>query len=240
MTPDISFAAATAAGFVSFLSPCVLPLVPGYLSFVSGLSLAQLQAAEGRAVRRALIGAGWFVLGFSTVFILLGASATVLGQLILQRLTGFRWAAGIVIIAFGVHLTGLVRLPFLNTDAHLTVRRRPLTWIGAYGVGAAFGFGWTPCIGPILASILAVASAQETIGRGMLLLAAYSAGLGVPFLLAAAAVGAFLRVVGRARPILRWVEIGSGILLIVIGWLILTDRLAGLARYAGVLNRFAL
>lgn len=237
---DVSLTAAAVAGAVSFLSPCVLPLVPGYLSFVSGLSLAQLQAAEGQAVRRALISAAWFVLGFSTVFIVLGASATALGQLALQRLAWFRWAAGILIIAFGVHLTGLIRLPFLNTDAHLAVRRRPLTWIGAYGVGAAFGFGWTPCIGPILASILAVASVQDTIGRGMLLLAAYSAGLGIPFLLAAAAVGAFLRFAGRARPILRWMEIASGVLLIAIGWLILTDRLAGLARYADVFNRFAL
>ncbi|MBI4227630.1 MAG: cytochrome c biogenesis protein CcdA [Candidatus Omnitrophica bacterium] len=237
---DISVAAAAAAGLVSFLSPCVLPLVPGYLSFVSGLSLTQLQAAEGPAVRRALAGAAWFVLGFSTVFMVLGASATALGQLVLQRLAWFRGAAGLLIILFGVHLTGLIRLPFLNAEAHVTVRRRPLTWIGAYAVGAAFGFGWTPCIGPILASILAVASAQATIGRGVLLLAVYSAGLGIPFLLAAAAVGGFLRVFGRFKGYLRWVEVASGLLLIAIGLLVMTDRLTGLVKYFGFFNQFAL
>ncbi len=237
---DVSLAAAAAAGVVSFLSPCVLPLVPGYLSFVSGLSLGQLQAAEPRQVRRTVISAAWFVLGFSTVFIALGASATVLGQLLLQQLALFKRLAGGLIVLFGLHLTGLVRLPFLNADAHWSVRQRPLTWLGTYGVGAAFGFGWTPCIGPILASILAVASVQETVARGMLLLAAYSAGLGLPFLAAAVAVGGFLRAFGRFKQYLRWVEIGSGVLLLAIGLLVMTDRLTGLVKYFGFLNRFAL
>ena len=237
---DVSLAAAAAAGLVSFLSPCVLPLVPGYLSFVSGLSLGQLQAADARQVRRAIVGAAWFVLGFSTVFIALGASATALGQLLLDQLAFFKRLAGGLIVLFGLHLTGLVRLPFLNADAHWSVRRRPLTWLGAYGVGAAFGFGWTPCIGPILASILAVASVQETITRGMLLLAAYSAGLGFPFLLAAAAVGGFLRAFGRFKRYLRWVEVASGLLLIAIGLLVMSDRLTGLVKYFGFFNRFAL
>lgn len=237
---DISLAAAGAAGFVSFLSPCVLPLVPGYLSFVSGLSLGQLQAAEPQQVRRAVVSAAWFVLGFSLVFIALGASATAVGRLLLQQLALFKRLAGGLIVLFGLHLTGLVRLPFLNAEAHLAVRQRPLSWLGACGVGAAFGFGWTPCIGPILASILAVASTQATIGRGMLLLAAYSAGLGLPFLLAAAAVGGFLRAFGRFKQYLRWVEVGSGMLLIAIGVLVMADRLAGLVRYFGWLNRFAL
>lgn len=237
---DVSLAAAAVAGVVSFLSPCVLPLVPGYVSFVSGLSVQELQTADARQARRAVLAALWFVLGFSTIFILLGASATVLGQLLLQQLTIFKRIAGALIILFGLHLTGLVRLPFLNVDKHLTVTARPLTWLGAYGVGAAFGFGWTPCIGPILASILAVASVQETIGQGVLLLAVYSAGLGVPFLLTAAAVGAFLRRFQQAKRYLHVVEVASGILLIVIGLLVMTDRLTGLVRYVGFLNRFAL
>jgi len=232
--------AAAVAGLVSFLSPCVLPLVPGYVSFVSGLSLQDLQAADARQLRRAVLGALWFVLGFSTIFILLGASATALGQLLVQQLDLFKRIAGGFIIVLGLHLTGLIRLPFLNYDRHLQVKTRPLTWLGAYGVGAAFGFGWTPCIGPILAGILAVASVQETIGQGMLLLAVYSAGLGLPFLLTGAAVGAFLRAFSRAKPYLHGVEIASGVLLIVIGLLIMTDRLTVLAKYAGFLNRFAL
>ena len=237
---DISLVAAATAGVVSFLSPCVLPLVPGYISFVSGASLQELQSADARQVRRALVGSLWFVLGFSTIFILLGASATALGQLLLQRLELFKRIAGVLIILFGVHLTGLIRLPFLNYDKHLQVKARPLTWIGAYGVGAAFGFGWTPCIGPILASILAVASVQETIGKGMLLLAVYSAGLGIPFLLTGAAVGAFLRTFSRAKRYLHGIEVASGVLLIVIGILLVTNRLNALAGSLGFLNQFAL
>lgn len=240
MATDVSLVAAAVAGLVSFLSPCVLPLVPGYISFVSGISLQELQTAGARQIRRAVLGALWFVLGFSTIFILLGASATVLGQLLLQRLALFKRIAGLIIVLFGIHLIGIIRLPFLNYDRHLQVRQRPLTWVGAYGVGAAFGFGWTPCIGPILASILAVASVQETIGQGMWLLAVYSAGLGLPFLLTGAAVGAALRLFGRAKQYLHWVEVASGVLLVVIGLLVLTDRLAILAKYFGFFNRFAL
>lgn len=237
---DVSWIAAAVAGLVSFLSPCVLPLVPGYLSFISGASLQELQAGGGAQVRRTLVSALWFVLGFSTVFILLGASATVLGQLLLQQLEVFKRVAGALIIVFGIHLTGLIRIPWLNYDKHLQVKSRPLTWVGAYGVGAAFGFGWTPCIGPILAAILAVASVQETVAQGMGLLAVYSAGLGIPFLLTAAAVGAFLRMFSRAKQYLRWVEVFGGVLLIVIGILIMTDRLGALAGYFSALNKFAL
>ncbi len=237
---DVSLAAAAAAGVVSFLSPCVLPLVPGYISFVSGASLQELQSADARQVRRALVGSFWFVLGFSTIFILLGASATILGQLLLQRLELFKRLAGALIIVFGLHLTGLVKLPFLNYDKHLQVKARPLTWLGAYGVGAAFGFGWTPCIGPILASILAVASVQQTIGKGMLLLAVYSAGLGIPFLLTGAAVGAFLRMFSCAKQYLHAIEVASGVLLIVIGILMILNRLTAVVGTLGFLNRFAL
>ena len=237
---DVSLAAAAAAGVVSFLSPCVLPLVPGYISFVSGASLQELQSADARQVRRALVGSLWFVLGFSTIFILLGASATILGQLLLQRLELFKRFAGALIILFGLHLTGLVKLPFLNYDKHLQVKARPLTWLGAYGVGAAFGFGWTPCIGPILAGILALASTQETIGQGMLLLAAYSFGLGLPFLATSLGVQAFLRFFSRFRRYLRVVEVASGILLLLVGFLIMTNRLTLLSRTLTFFNQFSL
>ena len=227
------------AGALTFLSPCVLPLIPSYISYITGASMDELQS--GRRIKRATaLHSLLFIFGFSLIFILLGASATAVGQILLQRLESFKRAAGVLIILLGVHLTGWVKLPFLNYAKHLTVKRRPLTWLGAYGVGAAFGFGWTPCIGPILASILAVASTQETIGQGMLLLAAYSAGLGIPFLLAAAAVGTFLRTFARAKQYLHGLEIASGLVLIAVGILMVTDRLTMLVRYFTFLNRFAL
>lgn len=242
MTSGLNLATAFVAGLASFLSPCVLPLIPGYICFISGLSLQDLNTAgpDKAAARRAFIGSVWFVLGFSVVFIALGASATALGTLLLRKLTLLRWVAGAVIIVFGIHLTGLFRIPFLQFEKKIEVRKRPLTQAGAFLVGAAFAFGWTPCIGPILAGILALASTQETIGKGMLLLAAYSAGLGIPFLAASLGVASFLRLFARFRKYLRAVEIFSGILLLVIGVLILTDRLSVLARCFQGFNRFAL
>lgn len=231
-------------GLVSFLSPCVLPLVPGYISFISGLSLQELQeqgAAGLRGViRRAFVSSCWFVLGFTLVFVVLGASATVLGGLLLSRISALRVAAGAVIVLFGLHLIGIFRIPFLQYEKKLEVRARPLNAVGAVVVGAAFAFGWTPCIGPILAGILALASTQETVGQGMLLLTAYSLGLGIPFLATSLGVQAFFRFLGRFRRYLRVVEIASGVLLLAIGVLILTDRLALLSRYLTFFNRFAL
>ena len=241
MTSNTNLITAALAGLVSFLSPCVLPLIPGYISFISGLSLQDLQAsADGRALRRAFLSSIWFVLGFSLVFILLGASATALGQLFLQRLTLLKQIAGVVIIIFGLHLTGIFRIPFLQVEKKLEIRKKPLTLLGAFLVGTAFAFGWTPCIGPILAGILALASTQETILQGMLLLGVYSLGLGIPFLATSLGVGAFWKFFSRFRRYLRGVEIFSGILLVVIGILILTDRLTALAGSLSFFNRFSL
>ena len=223
----LNFATAFLAGLVSFLSPCVLPLIPGYISFISGISLPDLQSPEGakRATRRAFLSSCWFVLGFSLVFIALGASATALGTLLLQKLSALRVIAGAIIIIFGLHLIGVFRIPFLQYENKFEVRQRPLTAIGALLVGAAFAFGWTPCIGPILAGILSLASTQETIGQGMLLLAAYSLGLGLPFLAASLGVQAFFRFFSKFKRYLRVVEILSGILLLAVGVLIATNRL---------------
>ena len=242
MISNINLVSAVAAGVVSFLSPCVLPLIPGYISFISGVSLQDLQTAEGfgATVRRAFVSSCWFVLGFSLVFIALGASATVLGGLLLPRLWALRIIAGGVIILFGFHLIGIFRIPFLQYEKRLDVRKRPLTAAGALVVGAAFGFGWTPCIGPILAGILALASTQETIGQGMLLLTAYSLGLGLPFLATSLGVQAFFRFFRRFRIYLRVVEVASGFLLLGIGVLIVTNRLSLLSRYLAFFNRFAL
>jgi cytochrome c-type biogenesis protein len=242
VTSNLNLLTALLAGLVSFLSPCVLPLIPGYISFISGLSLQELRTPEAasQATRRAFLSSVWFVLGFSVVFVALGASATVLGSLLLPRLGALRIVAGAIIIIFGLHLTGIFRIPFLQYEKKVEVRQRPLTAVGAFLVGAAFAFGWTPCIGPILAGILALASTQETIGQGMLLLAAYSLGLGVPFLAASLGVQAFLRFFGRFKGYLRAVEIASGLLLIGVGVLIMADRLTLLSRYLTFFKRFAL
>ena len=242
MTNSLNLFTAVLAGLVSFLSPCVLPLIPGYISFISGLSLQELRTtgASSQATRRAFLSSIWFVLGFSVIFIALGASATALGSLLLPRLGALRIVSGVVIVIFGLHLTGVFRIPFLQYEKKVEVRQRPLTEAGVFLVGAAFAFGWTPCIGPILAGILALASTQETIGQGMLLLAAYSLGLGLPFLAASLGVQAFLRFFGRFKGYLRAVEIASGLLLLVVGGLIMTDRLTLLSRYLTFFNRFAL
>ena len=242
MTSNLNLLTAFLAGLVSFLSPCVLPLIPGYISFISGLSLQELRTPQetSQATRRAFLSSVWFVLGFSAVFIALGASATALGGLLLPRLAALRIIAGILIVIFGLHLTGLFRIPFLQVEKKVEVRQRPLTALGAFLVGAAFAFGWTPCIGPILAGILALASTQETVPQGMLLLASYSLGLGLPFLAASLGVQAFLRFFGRFKTYLRAVEIASGLLLIGVGLLIMADRLTLLSRYLTFFNRFSL
>lgn len=238
---SLNLVTAFVAGLVSFLSPCVLPLIPGYISFISGVSLEDLRSetAGQETFHRAFWRSVWFVLGFSAVFIALGASATVLGALLLQKLSVLQAAAGVVIMVFGLHLMGIFRIPFLQYEKKLEVRKRPLTAVGAAVVGAAFAFGWTPCIGPILAGILALASTQETVGQGMVLLTAYSAGLGIPFLAASLGVQTFLRFFSKFRRYLRAVEIASGVLLLTIGFLILTGRLDLLARHLGFFNRFA-
>ena len=238
---NVNLLTAVIGGLVSFLSPCVLPLIPGYISFISGLSLQELQGAGDRNLtRRAFVSSCWFVLGFTLVFVALGASATALGSLLLTRLSALRVVAGAIIIVLGLHLIGIFRIPFLQYEKKVEVRARPMNAVGVVVVGAAFAFGWTPCIGPILAGILALASTQETVGQGMLLLTAYSLGLGIPFLATSLGVQAFFRFLGRFRRWLRAVEIASGVLLLAIGVLILTDRLALLSRYLTFFNRFAL
>ncbi|MBI3318215.1 MAG: cytochrome c biogenesis protein CcdA [Candidatus Omnitrophica bacterium] len=242
MGDNLNLLTAAAAGVVSFLSPCVLPLIPGYISFVSGISLGDLKE-EGVSRQRSLrpfLSSLWFVLGFTVVFVALGASATALGQLFLQKLALLQKAAGGVIVLFGLHLIGVLRIPFLQAEKKLEVRRRPLTGLGAFLVGAAFAFGWTPCIGPILAGILALASTQETLRQGMGLLTAYSLGLGVPFLLTSLGIQRFLKLFARFRRYLRAVEVASGLLLVAIGLLIFTDRLTALSQVLTFFNRFAL
>ena len=233
MASTVSLAAAFLAGLVSFISPCVLPIVPGYLSFISGVNVTQFK--EGGAprdlVRRIVLTSLAFVLGFSTVFVALGAAATYVGSLLQEHKRLLGMVGGIVIIILGLHTAGLFRIDWLLAEKRASVKSRPLGLLGAYVVGLAFAFGWTPCIGPILGAILLYASQQETVGEGIVLLAAYSAGLGIPFLVSALAVNWFFKAFSRLRTSMRAVELASGALLVGVGLLLVTDRLTVLAQY---------
>src|SRR6185295_7629299 len=234
MTDSVSLFAAILAGFVSFISPCVLPIVPGYLSFISGANMAQLnagdQAPPGLA-RRVAITSLFFVLGFSTVFITLGAAATYIGYFLQQYKRQLGMVGGVVIILLGLHTAGILPIKWLLYEKRAEVKTRPLGLIGAYVVGLAFAFGWTPCIGPILGAILLYASQQATVSEGVLLLMAYSAGLGIPFVLSGLAINGFFAAFGRIRRHMKVVEYVSGALLVGVGLLLVTDRLAVLAQY---------
>jgi len=229
---DVTSVVAFSAGVFSFLSPCVLPLVPSYLSFVAGMSLQGLQGEKTAKVRRVIfLNAVLFILGFSAVFIALGASFSLLGQLLLGSIDLVRKAGGILIILFGLFIAGILKLPFLMRERRVQLQERPSGYFGAVLVGAAFGAGWIPCVGPILGSILTLAGTSETAGRGVVLLSAYSLGLGVPFLLSALALNGFTRFFQRFRPYMRLVEVGAGFLLVLIGVLLFTGYLTLLNSY---------
>ncbi len=217
------------AGLASFLSPCVLPLVPPYLGFLGGSSIdAMSRGGDGfdsTARRRLLLASGAFVLGFTTVFVALGASASLLGQLLLQWRGVLGIAAGAVIVLFGLHFLGWLRIPLLYREARYHSRTEPASLLGAYVVGLAFAFGWTPCIGPILSAVITVAGSTASLTRGIGLLFTYSLGLGIPFLLAALAIGPFLSFMQRFKRHLGTVEKVMGAALVLTGLLMLTGSL---------------
>jgi cytochrome c-type biogenesis protein len=238
--------AAFAAGMLSFLSPCVMPLMPAYLSLISGLSVEEMQdlSDDGALRRRVMTACLGFVAGFSTVFILLGASATWVGRTLRTWHTeilgvefGVAQIAGVVIIIMGLHIAGLLPVHALYRDSRIQVGTRKRSLIGTYLVGAAFAFGWSPCVGPILSGILTVAASRETVLQGIGLLAVYSAGLAVPFLLAGWSIEYFFRVFERVKRHFRTLEVVSGGLLVAIGVLVLTDQLTRLNNYFVFLNR---
>jgi cytochrome c-type biogenesis protein len=238
---ELSIPIAFVAGVVSFLSPCVLPLVPGYISMLSGESIETLKAEESAQVLRRIISNSLaFVAGFSTVFVALGASATTVGNFLREQHSIFNIIAGVVIIVFGIHLTGLIKIPFLYREAHVNTSGPKGGLVGAFVLGFAFAFGWTPCIGPILAAILALAATRENLYQGMFLLGIYSAGLAIPFLATSIGLGQFLKFYGRFRKHLQIVEVASGVLLIGIGVLIAFHKFTVLSGYLTFLNRFSL
>jgi cytochrome c-type biogenesis protein len=234
---NTSLLAAFGAGLLSFLSPCILPLIPAYLSFLSGMSLSEMRGEESGAKPSAkvLTNALFFVLGFSLVFIALGASATALGRVLMAELGMLRKVAGVLVIVLGLIVLGLFRVGFLDRERRYHQTTKSFGLLGSALVGMAFAFGWTPCIGPILAAILFVASTKETVAQGVGLLGVYSAGLAIPFLLAALAVDRFLRVSTWFKRHFQAVKVASGLLLIALGVLMLTDDLT---RITGFLMRF--
>jgi cytochrome c-type biogenesis protein len=232
--------AAFIAGILSFLSPCVLPLVPGYVSLISGTGIETLQEADAPLLRRVMLNSLMFICGFSLVFIGLGAVATSVGQALHQYHDIFAKIAGVVLFIFGLHLTGLFKINALYADKRMHSVKGSASPIGSFAVGFAFAFGWTPCIGPILSLILVMAGSQDTVLKGILLLAVYSAGLAVPFLLTSIGVNKFLAFYSRFRRHLHTVEVISGVLLIVFGALIALGRFSILSGYLGFLNRFSL
>ncbi len=213
-------------GLLSFLSPCVLPLVPSYLGFLTGMTLEEMEDKRHWAVLHALA----FIAGFSLVFIALGAGATALGSTLLYHKQTLARVGGVVIILFGIYATGIVHFGFMERERKVHLDRKPMGFFGSLFVGMAFAFGWTPCLGPILAGILALAGVGGDLSRGMLLLAAYSAGLAVPFLIAAVAVDKFRDWFQRFRRWLPWVQRASGILLILVGLLLVTGEFTRLAQ----------
>jgi cytochrome c-type biogenesis protein len=232
---EVSYAAALGAGALSFLSPCVLPLVPAYVCYVAGTTLDRLTASEmvdPALARRVLWTSLAFVLGFSTVFVALGASASAINRLLFEHLDLIAKIAGAVIVLFGLQFMGLFRIGFLNREARFdTGASAPPGLLGAYIVGLAFAFGWTPCVGPILATILTLAASQDSVGYGTSLLATYAAGLGIPFVLAALGIRSFLEVMKRLRPHMRKIEFGAGLLLVATGVLVFTNSLQALSGY---------
>ena len=238
---QIFFLYAFGAGIISFLSPCVLPLVPGYLSMVSGLSLDQLKgSADTKLTRTVLKNSVMFIIGFSITFIVLGASATWLGTLLRAYGRYLNYIAGLVIIVFGLHMIGILKINALYQDKRFNNVEKPRGAWGALVLGLAFAFGWTPCLGPVLATILGLASTKETVGQGIGLLAVYSAGLGVPFVLTSLGFNKFLTFYSRFKRHFHTVEVVSGALVIIIGLLIFTDSMTRLNPYLSFLNRFAL
>jgi cytochrome c-type biogenesis protein len=246
MEENVTLLAAFGAGLLSFISPCVLPLIPGYLSYISGLSLDEMRgtatvapgggvavavAPSAAARRQVILSSLAFILGFSIVFVSLGAAASAIGQFVIQQQAIFSRIAGAIIIIFGLHTMGVLRIEWLYQEKRVHTNRKPAGFIGAMLIGIAFAFGWTPCIGPILAGILAVAGTQETVGQGVRLLAVYSLGLGVPFLATALMINRFFTAMGKIRRHYHTIELVSGALLVVIGILIFTNKFTIIAQW---------
>ena len=225
-TETVSFPAAFLAGLLSFLSPCVLPLIPAYFTFITGFSLEELTKDDSTEIRKKVVLATvFFVLGFSLVFILMGASASYLGGLFFNYKELIRIIGGILIILLGIHLTGIIRIRGLDFEKRIHMEKKPLHFLGTFIIGMAFGAGWSPCIGPLLGSILIIAGNQETIRQGILLLGIYSAGLAIPFVIMSIFINFLLIFIKKASKALKYINAVAGVLLIVVGLILVTNKL---------------
>ena len=225
-TEAISYPAAFTAGLLSFLSPCVLPLIPAYFTFITGFSLEELTEYRNSEIRKKVfLSTILFVSGFSLVFILMGASASYLGGLIYNYRELIRIIGGIFIIILGVHLTGIIHFRGLDFEKRINMEKKPLHFFGTFIVGMAFGAGWSPCIGPLLGSIIIIAGSQETVWQGIVLLAIYSAGLAIPFIIMSVFINFLLIFIKKASRVLQYVNTVAGILLIIVGLILVTNKL---------------
>ncbi len=222
----ISYPAAFIAGLLSFFSPCVLPLIPAYFTFITGFSLEELTQGHNAAIRRKVfLSTFFFVLGFSLVFISLGASASYLGGLMVTYKNWIRIIGGILIIILGIHLTGVIRIRGLDFEKRITMTKKPVHLLGTLIIGMAFGAGWSPCVGPLLGSILILAGSQGTVWQGVVLLAVYSAGLAIPFILMSIFINFLLIFIGKASKVLKYVNMAAGAVLIAVGLILVSNKL---------------
>ena len=225
-TQTVSFPAAFVAGLLSFFSPCVLPLIPAYFTFITGFSIEELTEEYNSEIRKKVcLSTFLFVLGFSLVFILMGASASYLGGLMYTYKKLIRIIGGILIIILGIHLTGLIRIPGLDFEKRINLEKKPLHFFGTLIIGMAFGAGWSPCIGPLLGSILIIAGSQETVWQGVLLLGIYSAGLATPFIIISIFINFLLVFIKKASKFLKYVNVMAGVVLIAVGLILVSNKL---------------
>jgi cytochrome c-type biogenesis protein len=220
----ISYNAAFLAGLLSFFSPCILPLIPAYFTFITGLSLDELTESAKETRKKVILSTLVYVAGFSFVFIMMGASASLFGNLMQEYSWVVRYIGGAIIIIFSLHLLGIINIKGLNFEKRFHVKEKPFHLMGVFAIGMAFGAGWSPCIGPILGSILIVASNQDTIYNGMLLLALYSLGIAIPFLLISIFITSMVETIKRATKFIIYINKATGVLLFIVGVLLITDK----------------
>ncbi len=232
-TENVSIFIALSAGFISFLSPCILPLIPSYMAFITGISLEELSHEKNlKRVRKiVIINSLLFILGFSIIFIALGASATFIGKFLSRNIRWFEIVGGCVVILLGLHFIGIFRLKFLNREKKIHLKDKPLGFIGTVLVGMAFGAGWTPCVGPILGAILTMAATTQNIFKGIVLLAFYSVGLGLPFLISGLIIHKFFEYFKAVRKYFKVITAVGGILLIILGVLLITGYFSSISSY---------
>ncbi len=231
LSDNINLLTAFIFGLLSFFSPCVLPIIPGYISFISGQTLDDIKGDNKSAARAVIMNSLVFIAGFTIIFVLMGAAATSIGQLLNDNLNLISKIAGGIIIIFGLHMIGIFKIGFLNYEKRFHLQEKKLGFLGSFTVGAAFAFGWTPCIGPVLAGILAIASQQDTVLQGILLLFVYSLGLGIPFFLTAISINKFFNVFNRIKKHFHTIEVVGGVMLVAVGILMMTNYLTIIASY---------